>query len=128
LDKLIDEFNKDIITMGLNSIDLHSIYSKWLSEILASYPIYSVSFWDLDLWIRKKTNMINVHEETPNNLNNIGYNISITIGNIYEWINNPYIHDIKNLISYLLGLIKELNDKHPQLFVIPDKIEILQYD
>ena len=128
LDKLINEFNKDIITMELNSFDLHSVYSKWLNETLATYPIYAVSFWDLDLWIRKKTNMIDINEETPNNLNNIGYNISITIGNIYEWVNNPYSHDIKIVIGFLIGLLKELNNKHPELFVIPDKIEILQYD
>jgi hypothetical protein len=129
LDKLLIEFNKDMVLIGLNSFDLHSVYSKWLNEILASYPIYSVSFWDLDLWIRKNINRENANDtEIPNNLHNIGYNISITIGNIFEWINNPYMHDIKNVIAYLIKLLTDLKIQHPQLFVIPDKIEILQYD
>jgi hypothetical protein len=130
LDKLLVEFNKDINIVGLNSsIDLHTVYSKWLNETLATYPIYAVSFWDLDLWIRKKTNRVNNNEtDPPNNLNNIGYNISLTIGNIYEWVNNPYIHDIKVVIGFLIGLMTDLKTQHPELFVIPDKVEILLYD
>jgi hypothetical protein len=53
IEAITGRFNKDINIVGLNSsIDLHTVYSKWLNETLATYPIYAVSFWDLDLWIR----------------------------------------------------------------------------
>jgi hypothetical protein len=126
LSNLLNEFYREINDINLNNVELNAIYGKWFNETLVSYPIYAVSFWDLDLWIRKKISDRPVH--SPPMQNNIGYNISILIGNICEWVGNPYTNDLKMIIYNLLGLLNELKYHHPDLFVIPEKFEILQYE
>ncbi len=124
LKKFIDEIYKDIYNTNLLNIGLHDIYSKMIQEMFSSPEINANSFWDLTIWLNKKHN-----EPDLKNFNDfISFNISNSISNLSEWIHYPFNHDFKLVITNLNGTLNQLSSIYPNLFIIPESFEVLQYD
>jgi len=124
LKKLIGELNTDVCNSTLSNIELHNIYSKLIQDMFSSPEINANSFWDLNLWLQKK--LTDPVFQQYNAF--ISFNISSSMGNICEWIINKFSHDFKTIILNLNNYINQLYFRYPEVFIIPETFQILQYD